>query len=297
MSAAKLPPHFLCIGAHKSGTTWLYENLRRHPGIWLPPVKEVHFFDGMPGLPKIAQRLNQAIAESIASGRIGDPEMLDYLRKYVLDQPKDVAWYRRLFDSAGGRIAGDITPAYAALPEATVAKVREILPDCRIIFIMRNPIDRAWSHFRFNAGTYKFDLAALEFENFRRHVDSPASESRTAYVRTMATWERHYPPDRILYGFYDDVQSNPDALLSSVCRLLELPFDPEAFAESRAAIVRKSVEMEIPSGLRSYLARKYHGEIAALRARFGSHTERWLADCERWLKAAGEAASPPPALG
>lgn len=295
MTAASPPPHFLCIGAHKSGTTWLYENLKRHPGIWLPPVKEVHFFDGTPGLPKIAQRLNQAIAETIASGRIDDPAKLDYLRKYVLDQPKDVAWYRRLFEPAGGRLAGDITPAYAALPDATVAKVRSILPDVRIIFMMRNPIDRAWSHFRFNAGTYKFDLSAYGFEQFRRHVDSPASESRTAYMRTIATWETCYPRDRILYAFHDDVETNPDALLRAVCGFLGVPFEPEVFAESRAAVVRKSLEMEIPPQLRRYLARKYRDEIAALRTRFGGHAERWMADCERWLDE-GEGATPlPPA--
>ena len=38
-------PDFLCIGAQRSGTTWLYQNLRRHPEIWMPPAKEIHYFD------------------------------------------------------------------------------------------------------------------------------------------------------------------------------------------------------------------------------------------------------------
>ena len=40
-----LHPSFVCIGAQKAGTTWLYDNLRPHPEVWLPQVKEIHFFD------------------------------------------------------------------------------------------------------------------------------------------------------------------------------------------------------------------------------------------------------------
>ncbi len=40
-------PDFLCIGAQRSGTTWLHHNLRQHPEIWMPPLKELHYFDEM----------------------------------------------------------------------------------------------------------------------------------------------------------------------------------------------------------------------------------------------------------
>ena len=44
-------PDFLCIGAQKSGTTWLYHNLKQHPQVWLPPVKELHYFDHPHSIP------------------------------------------------------------------------------------------------------------------------------------------------------------------------------------------------------------------------------------------------------
>src|SRR5262245_32667341 len=122
-------PHFLCIGAHKSGTTWLYENLRQHPAVWLPPVKELHFFDGLPNMPKIAQRLNDEIKARIAGSADADAVRLDFLRKFVLDQPKDLAWYRSLFSSAGERVCGDITPAYAVLAPGVVARIRAAMPE------------------------------------------------------------------------------------------------------------------------------------------------------------------------
>jgi hypothetical protein len=277
------PPHFLCIGAHKSGTTWLYENLKRHPAVWLPPVKELHYFDGMPGLPKVAQRFNEAIKEVVATGRVTDPAKLDHMRKVVLDQPKDFAWYRSLFGPAGERLTGDMTPAYSTLPPPVVGKIRELLPDCRVIFIMRNPIERAWSHFRSNAEKAKLDIAAVGLDVIRRQVDSPSSQLRTGYTRTIETWEQCFPRDRILYLFYDDLLADRDSFLAAVCRFLGLSFEGHYFADTRDAVVNRSMVLEIDPSARAYLARKYHKEIAALQRRFGGHTDRWLEDCERLI--------------
>jgi hypothetical protein len=281
---AMQPPHFLCIGAHKSGTTWLYENLKRHPAVWLPPIKELHFFDGMPGLPKVAKRLNEAIAEVVASGQVADPAKLDMMRRYVLEQPKDFAWYRSLFAPAGDRVTGDMTPAYGTLPAAAVAKIRELLPDCRIIFIMRNPIDRAWSHFRSNAGTMGLDRVGRGFEAFRRHFDSASSQSRTAYTRTIATWEQHFSRDRILYLFYDDLLADPEAFLGSVCSFLGIASDMGCFADTRDRLFHRSIELEMEPEVRVYLARKYEQEILGLHERFGGHATRWLKACEEAIR-------------
>ena len=277
------PPHFLCIGAHKSGTTWLYENLKRHPAVWLPPIKELHYFDGMPGLPRVAQRLNEALQEVVATGRVADPAKLDLMRKYVLVQPKDFAWYRSLFEPAGERLTGDMTPAYATLSGQVVSRVREFLPDCRIIFIMRNPIERAWSHFRSNAEKAKLDVGRATLDTIRRHIDSPSSQIRTAYTRTIETWEQGFPRDRILYLFYDDLLADGDAFLGAICRFLDLPFDQRHFADTRDTVVNQSMALEIDPNVRAYLASKYHDEIAALQRRFGGHTDRWLEDCERLI--------------
>lgn len=276
-------PHFVCIGAHKAGTTWLYENLKRHPAVWLPPIKELHYFDGTPGLPQVAQRLNEAIREVVATGRIPDAAKLDLMRKYVLVQPRDFAWYRSLFEPAGERLTGDMTPAYGTLSGSVVSRVRELLPDCRVIFIMRNPIERAWSHFRSNAEKAKFDIAAVGVDTIRRHIDSPSSQIRTAYTRTIEIWEQSFPRDRILYLFYDDLLADRDSFLDSVCRFLGIPFDERYFADTRDAVVNRSMVLEIDPSLRAYLAEKYHDEIAALQRRFGGHTDHWLEDCERLI--------------
>ena len=282
------PPHFLCIGAHKSGTTWLYENLKRHPAVWLPPVKELHYFDGMPGLPKVAQRLNEAIKEVVATGRVPDPAKLDHMRKVVLDQPKDFAWYRSLFEPAGERLTGDITPAYATLSGSVVGRIRELLPDCRVIFIMRNPIERAWSHFRSNVEKAKLDVGRQQ----------PGHRSAPYQLAELANPHCLHADDRDLgtAAFRAIASSISSTMIywriatrssARSAGFLAFPSKQRCFADTRDAVVNRSMVLEIDPSARAYLARKYHDEIAALQRRFRGHTDRWLEDCER-LMTAGE---------
>ena len=124
-------------------------------------------------------------------------------------------------------------------------------------------------------------------DDYIKHFDSAASETRTRYMRTIEAWESVYPPDRIRYLFYDDIRDDPDRLLSSVCAFLGLEFKSDYFSAKRRETTRKSIELPILAEQRRYLARKYHDEIAALQRRFGGHADRWLADCTRLLSERG----------
>ena len=101
-------PDFLCIGAQKSGTTWLHRVLMGHPDIYLPPQKEVHYFNS-------------------------------HYRRHSL------AWYSAQFETGRGKSCGDITPAYGVLDESKVRYMKTLMPRAKIILILRDPIDRAWS--------------------------------------------------------------------------------------------------------------------------------------------------------
>ncbi|OGT83573.1 MAG: hypothetical protein A3H91_02535 [Gammaproteobacteria bacterium RIFCSPLOWO2_02_FULL_61_13] len=105
-SSAQLTlPDFLCIGAQKAGTTWLYENLRRHPEIFLPHRKELHYFDW------------------------------GYSRHINI--------YAKNFENVSGKIKGDITPAYAVIAPDRIDIIRAIMPDAKILMLLRNPVGRA----------------------------------------------------------------------------------------------------------------------------------------------------------
>jgi len=109
-------PNFLIIGAGKSGTTSLYHYLGEHPEVFVSPIKETNFF--------------------VADGRRSE------------DHPvQSVAEYEALFEGVTSEHAiGEASPAYLDSPTAA-ARIAELLPNARLIAILRNPVDRAWSDY------------------------------------------------------------------------------------------------------------------------------------------------------
>jgi hypothetical protein len=95
-------PDFLCIGAQKAGTSWLYQNLQEHPGIWLPPIKEIHYFDYRHFTRKdvfagiiTGERghLRSAFGQLVRGKRSGDGRAV--LLRYVTGARSD-SWYQSL---------------------------------------------------------------------------------------------------------------------------------------------------------------------------------------------------------
>src|SRR5436305_1807995 len=152
-------PNFLCIGAQKAGTSWLYANLTQHPSVWMPPIKELHFFNHL-YVPEnrnwTVGHLRKGAADSIrwhiAHAASIDFSYVKYLCEVVTADPFTEAWYRRLFDRRGaaGKLLGDITPEYSTLPIEGVRYVRGLLGAVKIIYIVRDPVDRASSQIRMN---------------------------------------------------------------------------------------------------------------------------------------------------
>ena len=111
-------PNFLIIGAQKAGTTWLDRNLREHPKIWLPPEKEIHFFDLPRPLPfaallvapvRAARNWSKArLKRDYVKVKAGEQSISWYVRYYFL--PRTNGWYRSLFQPVAGQICGEASP-------------------------------------------------------------------------------------------------------------------------------------------------------------------------------------------
>ncbi len=226
-------PDFLIIGAQKAGTSWLAANLSRHPDVWTPPLKEIHYFDERikespfgASLVRLCSRgytdeewypwywRNQSRRLLRRSGKKPDPGTLWWALKFLVRPPSD-AWYASLFEEGRGRKSGEATPEYAILEEGTVARVRELMPDARIVFFMRNPIERLYSsalmrlrHLREMGRKTEADQAFFE-----RFLREPEVVAETKYLRSLERWQRFYPDEQIFVGFLEDVHLHPDRLL------------------------------------------------------------------------------------
>src|SRR4051794_11487807 len=119
-------PHFLCIGAQKAGTSWLFVQLQQHPQVWMPPVKELHFFDHLfvSENRKWTRWHIQSGVRKCLKWHINNVEKTDFgYVRYLADLAgRDLftaEWYERAFDRPGaaGRKLGDITPEYSTISE------------------------------------------------------------------------------------------------------------------------------------------------------------------------------------
>jgi hypothetical protein len=277
-------PHFLCIGAQKAGTTWLHRNLVRHPDVWMPMIKEFHYFDGNRRSPVVAEKIELYLRQVDAGERQFTPEVFAFMQRLARGEPKDDDWYLSLFEFAKGRLCGDMTPAYSTLDAEVVSRVRRLLPSCRILFVMRNPVERAWSQTRMELRRDGLDPAAMSLADLLPYVDDPRSERRTSYMKTIRTWESVYSASQIRYLFYDQIRARPKLFLAHVCAFLGLSYNPAVFARTWRTVYNKSPPVPMPPLLRRHLADKYRDEIAALAARFGPPAATWLASCEKTLK-------------
>lgn len=117
-------PNFLVIGAVKAGTTSLYHYLQEHPQVYMSSVKEPRFF--------------------VLEGKQSDEQNAPgFLRTRITT----IEAYRALFDGVTTEVAiGEATPDYIHDPEAA-PRIQQHLPDVRLIAMLRNPVDRAFSHY------------------------------------------------------------------------------------------------------------------------------------------------------
>jgi hypothetical protein len=159
-----------------------------------------------------------------------------------------------------------------------VDHVRAIMPDCKIVFILRNPIERAWSQFRFMVRINRMNPES-NFEEFKAWVQTPEQRDRSDYLRIIDRWQNAFSEKQVLVCFYDDIVSRPEHLLVEVLDFIGASSD----ATTIGAILERdrvnvSPEMEIPNQFQQYLREVYHQDLVDLAARLGGPTKSWLAE-------------------
>jgi hypothetical protein len=175
-------PDFLVIGGMKCGSTTLYHHLSRHPDIFLSNPKEPQFFS----------------------------------RELVFERGFD--WYRSLFAEAGLRICGEASTCYSRAPHfGDVAKrVYSSLPDARLVYLVRHPVDRAYSHYRHEvqARMIAGQLPVPSFEEMLEETSEIADASD--YWMQIEEYRVHYPQEQIHILRLEDLLLHPGEVLGDL---------------------------------------------------------------------------------
>ena len=286
-------PDFLIIGAQKAGTTWLHRNLRAHPGVWMPEVKEIHYFDekvhqkGGPlqrlrgDGPEDVRWRRQARAQLKKYPGMFSPGRVAWDMRYFLKKPDD-EWYAALFRPGQGKIRGEATPEYSVLDEAEISRVHRLMPEAKIILMVRSPIERAWSATAMTFRSIGRRMDAMTDEELDAHLASRRIRQLTNYLRTLRRWGQFYPPEQIFVGFLEDVHFQPEEVMRRLYAFLGA--DPKAKYRVIKQKVHTGSTEEIPIRSAAYLAGAYREELTRLDRRFGGYANFWRYCADRLVE-------------
>jgi hypothetical protein len=222
-------PDFICMGLMKAGTQWLYDQLDHHPDFWMPPYKELHYFDRkFPGdrlhsnahtaltAPEKAAAIRAVRNVRTLSER--DVEFFEQIANFD-DSTRNFGRYPRLFLPAGDLLTGDITPGYSGLKDGVVKKISRRLGDVKVIMMLRDPVSRLWSQWNMHLQRNQSEDIGLDIRAFRRFADKNNVRKRSYPSAIASRWERFFGP-RFKYFFLDDVIERPEETRSAVLEFL-----------------------------------------------------------------------------
>lgn len=230
------------VGATKAGTTWLYRYLHDHPECAMPAVKEAHYWDTFDAAAREKQlvsfrvRLREMRAEKRAATEAGRGWQVDNLNRRINemkalldtlegDRVTDQAYLDWLFvGRADAQVVADMTPNYATLPDDVLARMRDADPQSKFIFLIRDPLDRLWSHIRMQARRQRQDHEKYEkksnnilYRMLNRGQETHILE-RGDYPKIIRKLRRVIPEGRLLVQFAEDLYTV--AGLARVCAFL-----------------------------------------------------------------------------
>lgn len=206
------PVSFLIAGVQKGGTTALFDYLVEHPSLELPAIKEAHFFDDEHGVDWAAP---------------------DYDR------------YHALFSGPAHVVRGEATPIYVYWPNC-LERIAAYNPAMRLILLFRDPVERAWSHWRMEHGrgveTNPFTWCIRRGRERVDSADAPGHHREYSYVERgfygaqLAKLYTVFPREQVLLLTSETLVANPDAVLARVTDFLGVGRFPGSITPRRSHV-------------------------------------------------------------
>lgn len=250
-----MEPTFLIVGAQRCGTTSTWAYLRQHPGVCVANEKELNYFQ-----PNGAGRRS-------AEGTSREHLML---------------WYEKQFDHCLDLTppypVGEASPNYMYYPTA-ISNIHQVLPDVQLVVILRHPVDRALSHYRWEVRMQNEKLPVLRafqeertrlLDGSRHNYEHFGYVERGQYARQLRYIYHLFPPEQVFVCQFFDLVHYTQAFMD----LIVLFIGAHLWNGDFSTKWLETEEEPIPEGTEDYLFEKLGDEIVQLREEFGIVLER-----------------------
>ncbi len=291
----RVAPVFLfCVGATKAGTSWLYDQLRAHPDCALRTIKEYHYFS----TKNAAQWSNRqiALAQEIADLSQTDnvptsaysAERLSDLRdwSYVIQSGQiDIDRFRSfvLDGLAGRRLVGDFTPAYSVMSAQALGALRALQP-LRIVYLIRDPLARLWSHIRMNCDRDTPENFAQACETMLRRVLAGEQNGGLQGLTRRGDYRANLPKLRRIFGA-DLLVMFTEELMTKIGfdqLLTFLGLGPKDADLTKK--VHEGRDLAFPSGLRAAALRVLRPQYDYIASEFSALPTAWRLNMNEALR-------------
>ena len=296
----KIHPDFICVGPEKTGTSWLYRNLKYHPKIYLPPVKELRYFFEKQWYPDetflgrlssygdwhtkqyrryLRNRFVFYIKNPFLIYHNNDRFIWDW--RFIFGRRND-NWYLSLFSKAVNRVAGEISPQYFFLPEKQIQNIKTLVPGAKIIIILRNPVDWCWSFARMSIIGEK-NVDKINEQDLKNFFNTKINNCR--FSNTIKLWRKHHSFDNIFIGFHDELIENPVLFLNKICNFLgvDITAMPEYSLNRISEVINKGEKHQISEEHLRYLAEGWIDEVRELGKMFSPYPQKWESELKIFL--------------
>ncbi len=283
--------NFIGIGAQKAGTSWLFTNLLKLPDFSLLYIKELHYFDRSTGYPSPNDLAKTRLVDRVFNYKWTAKAFIKITHLLIKGKFNEARWYYKWYFSTYNDewylslftskpfISGEISPSYAILKIEDIRRMHKLAPNAKLIMLLRNPIERAWSHYRYLNGTSEsFRKKNTAISDIIHFMDSDRQELRSDYMTTIHNYCQVYDKDQIMIGFYDAILENPSKLLHQVVDFIggnpnNINHDGELLKK-----VNVSQKAECPPEVLIHLKEKYKPQIESLAKQYGGYFSKWYSD-------------------
>ena len=261
-------PNFLIIGAAKAGTTSLYEYLKQHPQIWMSPVKETNFF-ALEG-------------ETLDFHGPGDQ---DWISSFSITKIEE---YLNLFQGAENAVAiGEASPLYLYSPKAP-KRIRQYIPNTKLIAILRNPVERAYSQFLMFVRDGREPLGdfaeAIEQEENRVLNNWEWAWQYLGvgfYYTQLQRYFDTFAPSQIRVYLFDEFKTNPASILQDMFQFLGVDnsFIPDMSIKHNVSLNAKdskSAASTLSLQVQRRLVEVYQKDLLMLQELLQRDLSKWL---------------------
>lgn len=266
------PTLLFCVGAAKSGTSWLHKFLGSHPEAHVRSVKELHYFDALDcqnqnwqitdirkRVEILTSRMNSASDKKCTKFqlRIDDCNELIALLETGQESVSDYLGFLNT-GRQNETVIADITPAYGLLSEQRLGKMAQLATNVRFVYILRDPVSRLWSHIRMIAGRSsdgKVNVQIRADEIFTGLTNGKHGNilERSDYRATLERLNNALEPSQLLVVFFEELFSYKT--IERICNFLGI------------GLAKARLDLQVHVGPKASMSDKQHEQAQLMLAR------------------------------